>query len=356
MSAAAEVRPRPVSGWLVSARFDLLLLVGPALLMVALALTLPPMDLPAWGYVLFIVTIDVAHVYATLYRTYFDHEELARRPRLYLGTPVVCLVVCLAVHQVSATLFWTLIAYMAVFHFVRQQVGFASVYRLREGVSTRTTDARVERGLLYALTGFPILWWHVHLPRSFEWFVVGDFLSGVPAWTLWPAGIATGILGVWHFANRLRSGHRAPGRDLWVLTTGAVWFGGIVLTDSDLAFTITNVVAHGLPYFALVFWVSHRKWTLLGRGALSQSWFSPGRIALFLAPLLFLAFLEEGLWDVLVWHDNTWLFGQWTLPQVASLVAVPVLAVPQVTHYVLDGFIWKLGSDNPDLRQILTHQ
>ena len=34
--------------------------------------------------------------------------------------------------------------------------------------------------------------------------------------------------------------------------TALAWGGGIVWGRSDLAFTLSNVVAHGLPYVALV--------------------------------------------------------------------------------------------------------
>jgi hypothetical protein len=30
-----------------------------------------------------------------------------------------------------------------------------------------------------------------------------------------------------------------------------------------------------------------------------------------------------------------------------------VLAVPQVTHYLLDGFVWRMGPANPELRALL---
>src|SRR6185369_10525430 len=63
--------------------------------------------------------------------------------------------------------------------------------------------------------------------------------------------------------------------------------------------------------------------------------------------LVLLAFLEEGLWDGLVWREHLELFPgfQW-LPHVEGLSAltllVPLLTVPQLTHYILDGVIWRL--------------
>ena len=34
-------------------------------------------------------------------------------------------------------------------------------------------------------------------------------------------------------------------------------------------------------------------------------------------------------------------------------MAVSTLALPQVTHYVLDGFIWRLDGTNPQLAEAL---
>ena len=74
--------------------------------------------------------------------------------------------------------------------------------------------------------------------------------------------------------------------------------------------------------------------------------------------LIFLAFFEEWIWDVFVWREHSTVFGVWnrfvSLEASAGLsLLVPLLAVPQATHYVLDAFIWKLNSNNPDLRKYL---
>ena len=148
-----------------------------------------------------------------------------------------------------------------------------------------------------------------------------------------------------HGVLRVRSAEAIGGRDLWILTTALVWFGGIVLTDGDLAFTATNVVLHGVPYLALVAWVQRREAVQAGR-----SWGGVWRFAL---PLVGLAMLEEGLWDALVWHDHEGYFGAWDPPSWAAAVAVVVLAVPQITHYLLDGHIWRLGPGQERLRAIL---
>jgi hypothetical protein len=60
--------------------------------------------------------------------------------------------------------------------------------------------------------------------------------------------------------------------------------------------------------------------------------------------MLVLAFVEELFWDRLVWHQKSWLFGHGAPLDEAWLSwLVPLLALPQLTHYVLDGFLWRRG-------------
>lgn len=53
------------------------------------------------------------------------------------------------------------------------------------------------------------------------------------------------------------------------------------------------------------------------------------------------ALVEEGLCDRLVWHERDWLFPLASVDVEARWLLVPVLALPQITHYVLDAFLWK---------------
>jgi hypothetical protein len=64
-------------------------------------------------------------------------------------------------------------------------------------------------------------------------------------------------------------------------------------------------------------------------------------VASFLGTIWLLAFVEEMLWDWGLWHERAWLFGSSWRSDSADIWLVPLLAVPQITHYVLDGFIWK---------------
>ena len=132
------------------------------------------------------------------------------------------------------------------------------------------------------------------------------------------------------------------GKDIVVITTAACWYVGIVAFNSDYAFTVTNVIIHGVPYLALVYWYGRSRMREGVGGAYRI--FSGGPFA-FLLLLWVIAYIEEMFWDRGLWQDRSWLFGSsWDLGSL-KIIVVPLLALPQVVHYVLDGFVWKRRSN-----------
>jgi hypothetical protein len=305
-----------------------------------------PAELPEWGFLAFVVGVDVAHVYATLFRTYFDRDEIARHPARYALIPLFLYLTGVGLHLRSSHAFWRVLAYLAVFHFVRQQAGWAALYRSRAGVTSRV-EAALDSVALYSATVYPLVYWHAHLREThFNWFIDGDFadVSSAAARLLpavkivWIVALAVFVL---RRLERLVVTRRfETGRALMVATTAATWYVGIVATNSDFDFTVTNVLAHGIPYFALVF-SNVRARRAAGFENFGTDIAAQG-FGAFAGLLVTLAFVEEAVWDRLVWHDHPWLFGHGTsLGVLASALVVPLLAVPQTTHYVLDGLIWR---------------
>src|SRR5262249_22718683 len=76
---------------------------------------------------------------------------------------------------------------------------------------------------------------------------------------------------------------------------------------------------------------------------------------LFYLPLGLLALFEEGIWDRLLWHEHGMFFpvAAVFVSQLTMCFLVPLLALPQATHYLLDAWIWKVGPQNPELRRRL---
>ncbi|HYI01788.1 hypothetical protein [Hyalangium sp.] len=337
----------PSQSWLFGRGVDLTVFAGATLLSVALVLAAPWLgavgDTPLWAWVLLVVCVDVAHVWSTVFRTYLDSEELHRRTALYVTAPLAAYVIGVLAHLVSPGMFWRLFAYVALLHFVRQQYGWVALYDRKARVSE--LERRVDAAAVYAATLGPVIWWHAHLPRAFWWFVENDFLSGLPEWAGTVALALHGlVLAAWvgfQAARVVRGEGLQVGKVLLVLATWVTWFGGIVLAQDDFTFTVMNVVLHGVPYFALLFRYARGRYAEGGYGP-----FAPlvrAGLPGFLLFLVALAFGEELLWDRLVWHDRPALFGTsgFTLPPDLLALVVPLLALPQTTHYLLDAFIWK---------------
>jgi hypothetical protein len=350
---------RPVSSsWLFGKRADLALFGGPAaaallLLLAGRAAGLLDGDVPPWLFLLAVVFVDVAHVWSTVWRVYADGDELRARPALYAAVPASCYAAGVVLYAVSPLLFWRVLAYTAVFHFVRQQYGWVALYRRKnreEGGLARALDAAV----IYGATVTPLLFWHAHQPRRFQWFLQGDFVQGLPPAVSTAAFVFFGAVALAYAAKEVVRARRGLsvswGKNLVVATTALTWFLGIVVLNSDYAFTVTNVLVHGVPYAGLV-WFTERERAAERQAAGRRPQLSDLAVrsaALFLLPLLLVAWLEEWGWDRLVWHDHGVLFPGPALDPgaVALVLLVPLFALPQATHYVLDGFIWKMRPEN----------
>ncbi len=337
--------------WLFGARTDVLAFAGSALISVAFVALGSALGVeeafPLWAWLLFVVGIDVAHVWSTIFRVYLDGEELQRRAALYWSVPLLVYAVGFAAYQASPLVFWRLFAYAALWHFIRQQYGWIALYNRR--ARSPLLDVRLDAAVMYAATLGPALWWHANLPRPFWWFVEHDFAGGLPRWVGTAAlGLHWAVIAVWA-ARQLQllvtSRTVQAGKVLLVIATWIAWYGGIVLARSDFAFTVMNVVLHGVPYFVLLFRYAKGRYREGGYGARGSllRWGAPG----FLLLLVGLAFFEEFLWDRAVWHERDALFGLSgeALSNEILAFVVPLLALPQATHYVLDAFIWRARQD-----------
>lgn len=347
--------------WIASAPFDLTWIVGPPLLVSLAVICFPSFfqnhsSVSPLAWLILVVGVDVSHVYSTLYRTYFDSKDYEQNKSLYNTIPIICWVIGIMLYSIHPLMFWSILAYLAVFHFIRQQYGFMMIYNRNQSLSS--WERNIDRAAIYISTLYPLIYWHTHI-RNFHWMIDGDFLS-LPLWINSIAVIMYSFILVLYLANEtrtyLKDRHLNLPKNLLVMGTALSWYLGIVRYNSDLAFTFTNVLAHGIPYIALIWFYGRRKHKTSSKNFAKL--FRPALIGIFLLILLGLAYVEEGLWDALVWKDHSMYFSffQWLPsfkdPTTLSWI-VPLLAVPQATHYVLDGFIWRFRKENSQAKTIL---
>ncbi|GHN02404.1 hypothetical protein WSM22_38930 [Cytophagales bacterium WSM2-2] len=339
------------SHWLVSAKKESVLILLPLFLPVFIVYLFRDYfsqhtEVTALWWLVLVLMIDVGHVYSTLFRFYWERSTFVKYKTLLIIIPVVCFALGFTLHIIDSFLFWRILAYAALYHFIRQQYGFLRLYSRKQKVSGIAKWIDVVS--VYSATIYPVLYWHLHLTGSLSWFVPNDFVA-IPV-----SNIDNIILGIYllilaaYLAKEIyfsikTSDINIPKNGI-MLGTYLSWYAGIVLFHGDLAFTLMNVVAHGIPYMGLVWLYGTKK---------DSSGFSFGwkGVAVFISTLLLLAYFEESLWDILVWKDHLGVFPFFTLsnPITDSLVLsviVPLLVLPQLTHYVLDGFIWRFSKDS----------
>ena len=237
-TTAVEQRKQP---WLFSPTVDLLTFAGSAvasLVLVGLGFQFGWVHsrTPEWTWVTAILLIDVAHVYSTGFRVYFDPTELRRRPWLYSLAPVLSFLVGMAIYSESPLVFWRMLAYLAVFHFVRQQYGWVALYRAKANDRDRIGKL-IDSAAIYLATIYPLLHWHANLPREFSWFENVPFVD-VPTWLAgwcrplyWTAMAAYVARSLY---RGLRFGLWNVGKDLVVSTTAVCWYVGIVCFELGL--------------------------------------------------------------------------------------------------------------------------
>jgi len=338
--------------WIKSASFDLTWIVGPHFFSVFFAVSIYPIvkdwqPMPLWIWFVLVVCIDVAHVYSTLFRVYLEKTERQRYELIGWLIPLTVWLVGVLLYSLSPLVFWRCLAYLAVFHFIRQQYGFFRIYSGKTNVKNSSLIYKwLNQYSIYYVTVIPVLIWHFSGPKNFNWFIEDDFLywNSQKAVAILSFILAFSTLGFVYteFTDSFKNKFINWAKIGIYFGTLLVWYIGIVYFNNDIIFTITNVVAHGVPYMALI-------WSYKSRGERQYEfkWLKLNSFFIFIIVLLVLSYAEEFLWASLVWKEHLpafFLAQTQTIefsPMLLSLL-VPLLAVPQGTHYILDAFIWKI--------------
>ncbi len=355
------------SNWILNAAADSLFVVGPPFIILCLIFLFPHYfidheEVPPFLWIAVVLGIDVSHVYSTLFRTYFERSTFQKHKTILTIVPLAVWLIGIVCYSLDSLIFWRILAYLAVFHFIRQQYGFLRIYVQKEERPVWFT--RLENTLVYTITVVPVLIWHLSADRAFVWFVKDDFLihsfsSAIPVLqVILFSTVLIYAIAEFYFCLQQKVYNMAK----YLLLTGTFisWYFGIVYFNSDLIFTLFNVICHGVPYIMLI-WVYGNKKTNRQNDS-PNTWykllFSYKGILIYVIILLLLAYVEEGFWNSLIWNDHTEYFSLFSAIPVASdlhlaTIIVPLLSVPQVTHYIIDGFIWKIRDDQFDWKKYI---
>jgi hypothetical protein len=332
--------------WIHKPKTDSVFILAPSFIVVAIVflcqkwLTSIEENYSFYTWLFLIVFIDVAHVYATLFKTYFVPKEFAKKRKLLIALPIICFFIGVILFSFGSSIFWSVLAYIAVFHFVRQQYGFMRLYARKEH-KTRV-NRWIDNLVIYTATVYPMMYWFLSSPRKFNWFVENEFFQLQNELVLTVLGWIYVFVMILYVIRTLyisiREKYFNIPKNAVIIGTAMSWYFGIVYFNNDLVFTLLNVVSHGIPYIALIYLNEIDKKTNTELGVLCHFKESKG-ILIYIGVLLIIAFFEEYLWEILVWNEQ---FSITTFDLLSwQFLLGPLLTVPQFTHYLLDGFIWK---------------
>ncbi|MCO4780882.1 MAG: hypothetical protein KC646_01055 [Candidatus Cloacimonetes bacterium] len=347
--------------WMVSPKFDLCIFLGPvffATLISPIAYAYYPDSIPLWAFVSIIILFDVAHVWATNYKVYFDSVEIKRRPWFYLLPIPIFFSLSFVLLLYSENLYWTILAYVAVFHFIKQPWGFVSIYK-RKFKENSKFDLHFDKYMVWAAGLYPVFIWHSSPARVFDWFNAGEsFIVKLP-YQIIPYLMFFYVAGIIVYISRQIYLYKKTSKinlpKLILMTAIYItWAVGIYMTNPIISAAFLNLF-HGVPFFAIIWIYSKNKYIDQDSIYPKLSFiFQRKTIFLFIAIVFIPALIEEFLWDQLIWHiylPNTSFIDLGF--QLKALV-IALLSLPQIIHYWLDMFIWKMDENkNPDLKKYL---
>ena len=143
--------------WIISARDDLVWLIGSVLSSYALLVLYVSGVLPLVPMVaLWAILIDAPHVFGTFSRTYFDRTERHNRSRLLWGSLLFFAVGPIMVFAGAGLIFFFLAALWAYYHLVKQHYGFMVLYKKKNN-DLAPVDNALDRLLLLFAFNYPFV-------------------------------------------------------------------------------------------------------------------------------------------------------------------------------------------------------
>jgi hypothetical protein len=287
------------------------------------------------------------HLVATWSRVYFDKREVKERPIALLAAPVAIFIfVALTTWKAGyegTRLLNSIILYWATWHFVAQNWGILRIYQRKSGEPLNTLALRLERPLLLLFVAWCVLFRIYTGPRVLFGTEVLHVVP--PTWLVW--GLLVPVIGLFlvYLGARVAARHQPYARAAWVRFAFlfCAFLGFFVpfqmITTDDTSAFAAAACWHGFQYLGMVRFYHRNTWRNgVDPDAKIISWLSqPGyqRGALYMAFLLALAGSVYGVIYALalVTKESGWNLATW-----GGVVWITLT----LSHYWLDGVIWKL--------------
>lgn len=317
-----------------------------------------PENSPVWFFV-FAIVFDVGHVWWTLYRGYLQNHIFSKHWRLLIGVPIFSVITLAILTSIKVPWYdpfyvpLAFLAYIAVFHFIKQQVWFVLLYgKMDENLDTMEYISRkIDTIITWVVTGFPFLYWIMHYETvSLTWFTPWEyiFLSSIVPKTelIWIIYVIWCILYIiFQILLIFRWVQPNPLKYLYIIGTAYIWYNGMVTYNSIIIFWFGNILLHGLNYYGIIIGSTYHN-SNYGKliQSIKKSWILYFSMIIICSLILF-GYIEEFFWNQFIWREKTIIFSDffyniWYNQSILILI-VSILGSIQLTHYILDRYIWR---------------
>jgi len=361
---ATEVIPRTHANalslrWIISARDDLVWLIGSVLSSYALLVLYVSGILPLVPMVaLWAILIDAPHVFGTFSRTYFDRTERRNRSRLLWGSLLFFAVGPVMVLAGAGLIFFFIAALWAYYHLVKQHYGFMVLYKKKNN-DLAPLDNALDRLLLLFAFNYPFVAFIAQDPEAMVRVpeVLRSGVNGLATILL----VATIVLAVAWLGRQFQRAITGEPLNVpkYLLLAAAIPMHWIVLLTpmphKPIAIVAILTIYHNLQYHRLI-WFHNQKYQVrpspTGNGEASEVRRQYGAAELISRRLLY--YIAFGILFGLLYQGPRQILGYISLKNGDGLAGAKSAGIQlgisflwgyAFIHYYLDSKIWRIRRD-----------
>ena len=326
------------SGWVFSKNWDLAvfllpLIIGFLFYFSDVAISRTPSKIFILA-ILFHYLADAGHVLVTGVPVLGDATIRKKLGMKVWLIPILVVFISVSLFMWNPFIFIRVLAFLAAFHIVMQQFGFLRIsqgkFKVGERISETKKSGLFETGLFFNLFFFPLYFWlSGNSNIELAWFVHKDL--GAPiTWAYFGFVHHLHLFLVvfyfgWQLIPLLKKSKVNWGKFLLTSTSWIWFYSGLVLAKNPSLFWATLFLTHGFGYilFVKVYWQQ-----AASRNYQPPSWWKKNNILTTIGYLVAVTILGA------TWAKSSELTSFYR-------ILIPLSWAPLITHYVLDGLIWK---------------
>lgn len=292
-----------------------------------------PSSPPYYFFLLGWLIVDGSHVYSTLLVSYMDRTIFQNLKWVLILTPLLLYVLTSSLFYFGQEqVFAYFLAYLAMIHFIRQEFGWMKI-ATRLDAEAPTWLNHVDKIVSYIMTIAPMMWFMRKANSGFwyksgDLFLVPDDIAYYGFSLFWPAVIVFLAVNGYH-TYKTQTFNLT--KFLVFINTFFGWYIAKTQTANIYLAVWLVIFHHGIPYYFIVF----KTEKISGKYKLKE------KLKFLHLPILYLSCV--GIFYLFM-TNSCCSSAVGFLKTQGNLIKALVLAiapVPQMTHFILDGFIWK---------------